>query len=171
MANTFRGILYFVVLVLVQVLILNNIHFLRLVIPFLYIYFILKMPVGFSSGRVTFLSFLIGLTIDIFSNTPGMHAAACTLAGFARQGIFRLFIKEDMPESTQLSYRSIGFNNFFKYTLLMALLHHTTLFILESLTLYDPLFLLIRIIGSVVLTTLLVCIVESFHVDTSRNGD
>ena len=79
--NILRGFIYFVVLVLVQVLILNNIHFLRVATPFLYLYFILKMPVGSSRTNVVFFSFLIGLTIDVFSNTPGMHAFACTLAG------------------------------------------------------------------------------------------
>ena len=39
--NILRGFIYFVVLVLVQVLILNNIHFLRVATPFLYLYFIL----------------------------------------------------------------------------------------------------------------------------------
>ena len=64
--NILRGFIYFVVLVLVQVLILNNIHFLRVATPFLYLYFILKMPVGSSRMNVVFFSFLIGLTIDIF---------------------------------------------------------------------------------------------------------
>ena len=53
--NILRGFIYFVVLVLVQVLILNNIHFLRVATPFLYLYFILKMPVGSSRTNVVFL--------------------------------------------------------------------------------------------------------------------
>ena len=52
--NILRGFIYFVVLVLVQVLILNNIHFLRVATPFLYLYFILKMPVGSSRTNVVF---------------------------------------------------------------------------------------------------------------------
>ncbi len=82
MINLLRGLVYFVVLVLIQALILNNIHFLRIATPFLYLYFIIKMPVGTSRDLVVLFSFLIGLVIDMFSNTPGMHAAACTLAGF-----------------------------------------------------------------------------------------
>lgn len=75
-----RGFIYFVVLVLAQVLILNNIHFLRVATPFLYLYFILKLPVGISRTNVVFFSFLIGLVIDIFSNTPGI-ACVCLHAG------------------------------------------------------------------------------------------
>lgn len=87
-----RGFIYFVVLVLAQVLILNNIHFLRVATPFLYLYFILKLPVGISRTNVVFFSFLIGLVIDIFSNTPGMHAFACTLAGFIRHPLIQLLM-------------------------------------------------------------------------------
>ena len=96
--NILRGFIYFVVLVLVQVLILNNIHFLRVATPFLYLYFILKMPVGSSRMNVVFFSFLIGLTIDIFSNTPGMHAFACTLVGFIRHLLIQLLMGKDLPE-------------------------------------------------------------------------
>ena len=46
--NLLRGFIYFVVFVLIQVLILNNIHFLRIATPFLDLYFIIKMPVGSS---------------------------------------------------------------------------------------------------------------------------
>ena len=52
--NLLRGFIYFVVFVLIQVLILNNIHFLRIATPFLYLYFIIKMPVG--HGRKSFSS-------------------------------------------------------------------------------------------------------------------
>ena len=81
--NLLRGFIYFVVFVLIQVLILNNIHFLRIATPFLYLYFIIKMPVGSSRTQVVFFSFIAGVVIDTFSNTPGMHAAACTFAPYA----------------------------------------------------------------------------------------
>ena len=114
--NILRGFIYFVVLVLVQVLILNNIHFLRVATPFLYLYFILKMPVGSSRTNVVFFSFLIGLVIDIFSNTPGMHAFACTLAGFIRHPLIQLLMGKDLPEGINPSYKTFGYGGFFRYT-------------------------------------------------------
>ena len=92
MINLLRGLIYFVVLVLIQVLILNNIHFLRVATPFLYLYFIIKMPVGTSRDVVVLSSFLIGLVIDMFSNTPGIHAAAFTLAGVIRETLIIFFM-------------------------------------------------------------------------------
>lgn len=169
--NILRGFVYFVVLVLVQVLILNNIHFLRVATPFLYLYFILKMPVGSSRTNVVFFSFLIGLTIDVFSNTPGMHAFACTLAGFIRHSLIQLLMGKDLPEGINPSYKTFGYGGFFRYTLLFVVIHHVALFLIESLTLFDPLFLAIRIAASVVTTTLLICTIEAFNIGSQKSGD
>ena len=110
--NLLRGFIYFVVFVLIQVLILNNIHFLRIATPFLYLYFIIKMPVGSSRTQVVFFSFIAGVVIDTFSNTPGMHAAACTLAGFCREPLIRVFMGKDLPEGIYPSYKTFGFGGF-----------------------------------------------------------
>ncbi|CAK7073218.1 rod shape-determining protein MreD [Parabacteroides sp. APC149_11_2_Y6] len=169
--NILRGAFYFVVLVAVQVLFLNNIYFLRIATPFLYLYFILKLPVGTSQSNVVFFSFLIGLVIDIFSNTPGMHAAACTLAGFIREPLIHFYMGKDLPEGIFPSYKTFGYGGFFRYVLSFVVIHHAALFLVESLTLFDPLFLAIRIIASVLTTTLLICIVESFNVNTVKSGD
>lgn len=169
--NLIRGLLYFVVLVLVQVLILNNIHFLRIATPFLYLYFIIKMPVGSPRDLVVLFSFLIGLAIDLFSNTPGMHAAACTLTGFIREPLIRFYMGKDLPDGIYPSYKTFGYGGFFRYVLSLVLIHHVTLFLIESLTLFDPLFLAIRIGASVITTTLLICTIEAFNIETQKSGD
>jgi rod shape-determining protein MreD len=120
------------------------------------------MPVGFTSAKLTFLSFLLGLVIDIFSNTPGMHAAACTLTGFVRPAIIKVLMGDDLLDTIFPSFKTFGYGGFFRYVIILVVLHHVTLFVLESLTLLDPLFLLIRIVSSVGITTLLICIVEIF---------
>ena len=169
--NILRGFFYFVVLVLIQVLVLNNIHFLRVATPFLYLYFILKMPVGTSRTNVVFFSFLIGLVIDIFSNTPGMHAAACTFAGFIREPLIQLFMGKDLPEGIFPSYKTFGYGGFFRYTLSFVVIHHVTLFLIESLTFFDPLFLALRIGASVETTTLLICTIEAFNIESQKSGE
>lgn len=169
--NLIRGLLYFVVLVLIQVLILNNIHFLRIATPFLYLYFIVKMPVGSPRDLVVLFSFLIGLVIDVFSNTPGMHAAACTLTGFIREPLIRFYMGKDLPDGIYPSYKTFGYGGFFRYILSLVVIHHVTLFLIESLTLFDPLFLALRIGASVITTTLLICTIEAFNIETQKSGD
>lgn len=169
--NLIRGLLYFVILALIQVLILNNIHFLRIATPFLYLYFIVKMPVGSSRDLVVLFSFLIGLVIDVFSNTPGMHAAACTLTGFIREPLIRFYMGKDLPDGIYPSYKTFGYGGFFRNVLSLVLIHHVTLFLIESLTLFDPLFLALRIGASVITTTLLICTIEAFNIETQKSGD
>ncbi|MCC8153236.1 MAG: rod shape-determining protein MreD [Tannerellaceae bacterium] len=169
--NVLKGFIYFIVLVLIQVWILNNIHFFRIAIPFLYIYFILKLPAGISRTSLLLLSFLIGIVIDIFSNTPGLHASACTFAGFCRQPLIHLFVGRDVIPDLPPSYRMFGVGGFINYTLAIVILHHTVLYLVESFTLFDPVFLVLRIVGSVLLTTLLICTIEAFNLDTQKSGE
>lgn len=169
--NILRGLFYFVVFVLIQILILNNIHFLRIATPFLYIYFIIKFPVGVSQAHVVFFSFVAGLVIDSFSNTPGMHAAACTLAGISREPLIRFFMGKDLPEGIYPAYHTFGFGGFFRYVLAFVVIHHVALFLLESLTFFDPLFLILRVSASVVMTTLLICTVEALNIESQKSGD
>ena len=82
---------WFVGLVLLQVLILNNVHIAGYATPFLYVYFILKFASGTSRNELMLWAFFLGLTIDIFSNTPGMNAAATVFLAFVRPTFLRLF--------------------------------------------------------------------------------
>lgn len=169
--NILRGLFYFLVFVAIQIWVLNNIHFLRIATPFLYLYFIVKLPVGASQAQVVFFSFLAGLTIDMFTNTPGMHAAACTLVGFIREPLIRFYMGKDLPEGIYPSYKTFGFGGFFRYVLTLVVIHHLALFLLESLTFFDPLFLALRIAASTVMTTLLICTVEAFNIESQKSGE
>lgn len=169
--NILRGLFYFVVFVAIQIWVLNNIHFLRIATPFLYLYFIVKLPVGASQAQVVFFSFLAGLTIDMFTNTPGMHAAACTLVGFIREPLIRFYLGKDLPEGIYPSYKTFGFGGFFRYVLTLVVIHHLALFLLESLTFFDPVFLAVRIAASTVMTTVLICTVEAFNIESQKSGE
>jgi hypothetical protein len=107
--------------------------------------------------------------MDMLSNTSGMHAAACTLAGFVRPYIIQIFVREDLPGNLAPSYKVFGYGHFIRFTLLFVSLHHVALFLIESITLFDPLFLTIRVVAGIVMTTLFICAVESFNKESRRN--
>src|SRR5674476_97570 len=94
-----KYIIMFVVLVLVQVLILNNIQFSGLINPYMYILFILLLPFTIPGYLLLGLSFLLGISIDIFTNTPGIHAGATVLLGFMRPGIAMLISSREIIEN------------------------------------------------------------------------
>ena len=82
----------FISLVLVQVLVLNYIQFSGYINPYIYVLFVLLLPVSTPRYAVVMLGFFIGLVIDIFSNTAGMHASATTFMAFVRPYVINLII-------------------------------------------------------------------------------
>ncbi|MBT6835150.1 MAG: rod shape-determining protein MreD, partial [Bacteroidetes bacterium] len=92
-------IVHFLFLVVLQVFVLNNIHLFEIVHPYIYIYFILLLPVSIPKTSLIILAFLLGLVIDVFSNTYGIHAAASTLVGFLRPLLVGQFVSDSDPDA------------------------------------------------------------------------
>ena len=128
-----KYVIMFVVLVLVQVLILNNIQVSGLINPYVYILFILLLPFTIPGYFLLGFSFLIGITIDIFNNTPGIHAGATVLLGFLRPAIAELISSREILEQGNMpNMASLGFASFLKYTVIAVLIHHLFLFFAEA---------------------------------------
>jgi rod shape-determining protein MreD len=156
MHTVIQNIIRFVLLVLFQVLVLNNIEFLGYVNPFLYILFILSLPVHTPRWFTLLLAFVLGLTIDAFSNTMGMHAFATVLAAFFRGGIINLFITIEEGNNPTPSFHSFGLSAYLKYLFVIVLIHHATLFLLEAFSLLNFWILSTKIILSSLVTIILV---------------
>src|SRR5690554_7392059 len=77
MNNTaFLNTVRFVVLVFFQVTVFNNIHFWGFITPYPYILFILLYPLNINRNLFLILSFALGLILDIFNNSGGIHTTA-----------------------------------------------------------------------------------------------
>ncbi len=100
-----------------------------------------------------------------------MHAAATTLVGLLNGPVISFFMGKDLPEGVSPSYRIFGFGGFFRYVLSIVVIHHIVLFMIESFTLFDPLFLVIRIGMSVVATVVLICTIEAFNVEAQESEE
>ena len=121
-----------------------------------------------SRSSVIAVSFFIGIVIDMFSNTLGMHAAACSLVGMINNPLMSTFSEKDLTENDTPSYRSLGVAGFIKYVISLVLIHHIALFLIESISLFDPIFLIIRIFANVIFTVLFILIIEAFNMDQKR---
>jgi rod shape-determining protein MreD len=141
--------LIFILLFLLQVLLFNNIKFSGYVNPFVYIIFILLLPVEIPSWLLLILSFFTGLTMDLFSGTPGMHTSATVLAGFVRPYILRFISPRDGYEPGGApSMQVYGFKWFLIYVSIIVVIHHFALFYLEVFRFTDFFRTLLRIILS-----------------------
>ena len=128
-----KYLVIFIVLVLVQVLILNNIQFSGFVNPYIYILFILLLPFTIPGYMLLGLSFILGITIDIFNNTPGVHAGATVLLGFLRPAIADLISSREMIEKgNSPTMNQLGFASYLKYTVIAVFIHHLFLFYAEA---------------------------------------
>jgi rod shape-determining protein MreD len=162
--NIFGIVANFIIFITLQVLLLNNLHLFRVATLFLYVYVIVKIPINITRSQTIVVSFLLGLIMDMFTNTLGMHAAACTLAGFFREPLMNAYVGREMPEEGVPSFRRLGRSAYVKLLLSIVILHHVTLFLIESLSLFDPFFLTLRIIASVIMTSLCIFILELFNI-------
>ena len=162
-SGLFQNIIRFVLLVLLQVLVLNNMNLGGYINPYVYILFILLLPAAMNKVGVLFLAFLTGLTIDIFGNTPGLHAAASVFLAYARPSVLRLFFQNvEFAGSDEPGPSKIGLGGFFRYTLVLVLLHHTVLFFLEVMSFTHFLFTVYSILLSTLATVLLIMILVMF---------
>ena len=85
-----KYVLHFIVLVFVQVFILNRIELGGYINPYLYILFVMLMPFQTPKWLLLLLGFFLGLTIDLFAHTPGMHSSATVLIAFLRPYVLEL---------------------------------------------------------------------------------
>jgi len=161
MPTVLQNIFRFVLLVLFQVLVLNNIQFLGYINPYLYILFILALPVQLPRWFLLIMAFVLGLTIDAFSNTIGMHAFATVFVAFFREGIIKLFTNIEEGNNPTPSFHTFGVSAYIKYVVLMVIIHHTTLFILEAFSFSNFWIMLAKIILSSFVTILLILGIQS----------
>ncbi|HHT23686.1 MAG TPA: rod shape-determining protein MreD [Bacteroidales bacterium] len=157
-----QNILRFILVVLVQIFVLDNIQFLGYVSPMLYILFILSLPIHTPRGGVLLLAFFIGLIIDMFNNTMGMHAFATVFAAFLRRPVFNLFVSAEEMTNVTPSFRTFGVTGYVKYVVILVLIHHTVLFLVESFSFVNILLLTPKILISSLVTILLILGVMSF---------
>ena len=79
----------FIFLLAAQVVIFNNFNFLGYINPFPYILFIILFPVNGNKYALLVASFLLGITMDLFCNSGGVHAASCVILAYVRPSLFK----------------------------------------------------------------------------------
>lgn len=130
--KVFNNLKRFLFLVLLQVVVLNHVQWSGFVNPYIYILFILMLPLETPRWAVLLMGFATGLIIDMFGNTSGLHAAATTLLAFARPGVLNLIAPRDgyEPETT-FTPQKLGIKWFLAYVIILTVIHHFFYFYLE----------------------------------------
>ena len=163
MRNFLNRLKYFIILAAVQALLFGHIHLFGYATVYIYLLFILKMPRFATRGEQMIWAFALGLTVDIFGNTPGINAAAATLVAFLRNYILAMFIPNGINEDLIPGTKVLRWGSYVSYAAICTLLFSFTLFALELFTFNMPLHLLISTAGSTLLTLLFIIVFEGFN--------
>ena len=161
MNRTLHYVISFVVLIVLQLLIFNNIQFSGYVNPYVYVMFILILPMAIPSWILLLLSFMTGFVIDIFSGTMGVHAFATVMAGFARPWVISLNVTAESSEpETSPSSQTSGLRWFFIYAVTVVFIHHLSLFFIEVFSFSNFFHTLLRVLLSTAVTTFFIVLFD-----------
>lgn len=149
----------FFVLILFQVIIFNHINFMGNINPYIYILFVAFFPVQNSRPLFLFLSFLLGLTIDLFSDTGGIHAAAALSIAYARP-IALKFSFGTMYQHHNIKFNTVELGSKITYIALLTVVHHFILFTLEVFNISKTILVLQKTLFSSIFT-ILICVILS----------
>lgn len=151
----------FVVLALVQVLVLNYVWLFNVATPLLYVFFAITFPRNSAKGEVLVWCFMLGLVIDLFSNTPGLASGSMTLIGLLQPYLLELFVPRDSAENIEVSVATLGMGKFFTFSLILTLLYSLLFFALEAFNFFEWQMWLLRSVCSTTLTMVLMLAIES----------
>lgn len=160
--HTFIMAILFIILVLTQVLICNHIMLFHLAVPFIFIYFILRLPIGMSRILELTLSFLLGFIVDIFSDTPGVNSLSCTILAAIKPVVFYAYVaRDDKTKKIIPAISTVGWQAYSKFALTMCLIFCFLVFTIEFMSFAGIEEILMMTVGSTLLTFILIIALDS----------
>lgn len=161
-----KNFLRFCIILLIQVLILNKITLrwwsqpigFPVFIPYLYPLFILLLPFEVSVAALLLCGFVLGLTMDMFMNTAGMHACATVLIAYLRTNVLSALLPKNLIEYPNQSpgVKNMGWIPFLVYSAFLIVIHHTVFFTVELWSFSNLGYLALKILASSVTSLLFI---------------
>lgn len=118
----------FIFLLFLQVFVLNNILFLDSINPYLYIVFVFLYPLKTNRVPFLFYSFLLGLLVDFFSDSGGIHALSILYIAYIRLFFVRIYFRKVSADYPFFKLKSESFGKIFNYTVTLTVIHHLIYF-------------------------------------------
>ncbi len=162
MIQFLQNIARFALLTLIQVFVLNNIQFLGFINPYIYLLFILLLPVRFPRWLSLFLAFVLGLIIDSFMNTLGVHTFSSVLIAYLRNPVIKLFVTIEEGANPEPSFASFGIAAMVKYTITLVIIHHLSFFLLETFSFENFGLLMLKILLNATVSSLIILGILTF---------
>ena len=168
MNNILQHTIRFFILAGIQILVLNNIQISGYINPFVYILFIMLLPPKMPKAIVLILAFIMGFTIDIFSDSYGIHSSATVLLAFSRPKVLSLVSVKGGEDLESIGVKQLRINRFFTYSSILCLIHHFTLFFLEAFRLNEFFDTFLRALYSSFVSISMMLLIESLFSNEKR---
>ncbi len=163
-----RNILSLVLIILIQVMILNNLNLGGFINPFIYILFILTLPVEIPNWLLLIIGFVLGLIMDVFLNSLGLHTSATLLIAYLRPYLQAIAPREGYEPNCEPTTSYFGFLWFAKYASVMVIIHHLVLFFVEAFTFSTFFTTLWKVVASSFVTLIAMFIVSMFTIKSKK---
>ena len=146
----------YIVVMLLQVLLFNQLQLWGVCHPYIYVLCLLMMPITLPHSMDMIIGAALGIVMDIFCNSLGVHTAACILLMFIRPYLIGALVNDKDRLNEQLNIRTLGLEAMVKYVVILVLIHHFTVFMLAAWSWSHFLFVLIETAASSLLTVLII---------------
>lgn len=147
-----ENILRFIILLLLQVLLFNNLQFYGLCTPCVYILFLIALPPTLPRWAELLIGFAAGFILDIFCNTLGVHTASCTLIAYMRPLLIKNMIQDNERLTDTPSGISFGRQTYMRIVIILVFIYHITMFSLLAFSFHNWWITLLQIIVSSLFT-------------------
>ncbi|WP_299822447.1 hypothetical protein [uncultured Pontibacter sp.] len=166
-----NNIVQFILFVALQILLMDNLVLYSTGFCYIYVAFLLFLPININRVLLLFLGFLVGFTVDVFYDTMGIHAAASVLLAFLRPHLLNLLTPRDGYDiSDSVNIHVMGKGWFLTYTSTLILVHHAAVFFLERISFDDALFTLLKIVVSALFTGVVILILQLLFFSPKRTS-
>jgi rod shape-determining protein MreD len=155
-----KRFLWFFLFILAQVFVLGRIHLFHYATPLFYVYFVVLFPRNHPKWAVLIWSFMLGLLIDCFTNTPGLASSSLTLIAALQPYVLELFSPRDSDENFVPSVKELGPVKYSLYVFILVFLFCVVFYTLEILSFSNWLQWVFCVTGSMLLTLLLIATFE-----------
>jgi len=122
----------YALIMVLQVLLFDQLQLWGACHPYIYILCLMMMPITLPHSVDMAIGAAAGLVMDIFCNSMGIHMAACVLLMYIRPYLIGAIVNDKDRLNEQISLRAIGMEAMLKYTVILVLLHHMTVFLLAA---------------------------------------
>lgn len=143
--KSFISNLFFIIfLCSIQIMIINQVGLLYYSNIYIYILFVITYSPYEKQFLLILFSFIIGITIDYFMITNGIHAFSMTLLAFLKEKILRFFAGKNIITNDDFHVHELSFVKKFFYTISLIIIYYTSIIIFELFKNFNFLTLLKR---------------------------